>query len=130
MKLRKYYCLPVLLMILIACQNQGNRVRERREEDCKGSFRSNNFALTKPIETGKPPEIEINGTWYVTSGRYNAYRVHAKDLSRCLLREECVRKWTEWERDCAENRIRILESSLIPGIFSIRSRCDLHQPVC
>ncbi|MBM9499357.1 hypothetical protein JWG44_03740 [Leptospira sp. 201903071] len=117
-------------MILIACKSQGNRVREERNEDCKGSFRSNGFTLVKPVETGKPPAIQIDGEWYVTSGRYNAYRIHAKDLSRCLSKEQCLRKWTEWERNCAENRIRILESTILPGIFSGRSGCDLNQPVC
>lgn len=130
MKFRKFNYLPALLTILIACQSQGNRVRDQRNDECKGSFRSNNFALTKPIETGRPSAIEIKREWYVTSGRYNAYRVHAKDLSRCLLMEQCVRKWTEWERNCAEDRIRSLESSLLPGIFSVRGGCDLIRPVC
>ncbi|AOP32561.1 hypothetical protein A0128_00915 [Leptospira tipperaryensis] len=130
MKFKKFNCLPALIMILIACQSQGNRVREQRNDECKGSFRSNGFSLVKPVETGGTPAIQINDEWYVTSKRYNAYRLHAKDLSRCLYREQCVRKWTEWERDCAEDRIKILESSLLPGIFSIRSSCVINQPVC
>lgn len=130
MKSRKSIFLPVLLTILIACRSPANRVRDQRNEQCKGSFSSVNYTLTIPAEASSPPAIKINGEWFVSSGRYNAYRIHAKDLSRCLFKEECVRKWTEWERDCSELRVGVLESSLIPGIFSVRRSCELNQPVC
>ncbi|WP_080635529.1 hypothetical protein [Leptospira weilii] len=130
MKCKTLSFLPVLLMITIACQSPANRVREERNEACRGSFRSTNFSLAKPPETSRPVAKQIDGSWFVASSRYNAYRVHAKDLARCLEYEQCVRKWTEWERNCADDRIDILESSLLPGIFHIRRKCVLEKPVC
>ncbi|EKQ40247.1 putative lipoprotein [Leptospira interrogans str. 2003000735] len=130
MKFKMWSCLLLVLMTLTACQSQANRARSDRNEACRGSFRSTNFTLTKPPETSRPVAKQIEGDWYVTSSRYNAYRIHAKDLARCLEHEQCVRSWTEWERNCADDRIDILESSWIPGVFHIRRKCELTKPIC
>ena len=117
---KNYIFLTLALTMLFACQSPASQIRETRESACHSSFASVNHTLRIPPEVMRGP----------LTSRFNHLVTHAQDLSRCLACESCVRKWTEWERNCQNQRVAILEGSYFPGAFLPRAECSIPAPVC
>ena len=121
--------LMTLIIAHFACRSVPDRARAIRDTQCNVSFQT---GLVIP-DKARVPHSEIRALGplnYVPASRYNSLANHAGDVARCLKAEECLRRWTEWERECAQERVRILESSLLPGSLSRRRRCGVQKPAC
>lgn len=119
-RLMTFSYLILMLTIAFACRSQGSEIRHIRETACKSSFASAGYTLRIP------PEV-IRGE---LEARFDNLITHAQDLSRCLACESCVRSWTEWERNCQNQRVEILEGSYFPGAMMPRAKCSIPEPVC
>lgn len=115
--------LLLLIIILGDCRSQADRIRAQRNEVCDS---------IAPI----PPRIpwddvqQIKGRYYAPADAYNLWIDHAQGLAGCLVKIRCSELLAEWERDCAELRIDVLEASYWPGALYPRVSCPIPRPKC
>lgn len=109
----KLMYLSLLIMIVLGCQSQAQRLRAERNSLCSE-------AIT-PIPRFQKDADKLDKEWIQ----------HAKSVSRCTWAVRCSEKLAEWERDCAESRRDVLEQSAIPGsIFPRMTKCEIPRPQC
>lgn len=116
MKFRMLSSLLLATMIVLNCQSSENQIRETRDSYCS-DIQIPNAARVRPGQR-------------LQNSHYNALVDHCADLARCLRYEQCVRKITEWERDCQTERVRALEDQWLPGAFTPRFECGIPKPLC
>jgi len=118
--------------MICGCLSFPQEVRAKREAACQGSFNSTAGTLIIPPEAvvSRSEIRTIEHSNFIPAFRYNSLTTHAADLSRCLAAEQCLRKWTEWERDCAQERIRRMRHSPLPPALQLFQSCQLTKPAC
>ncbi|MBE7439110.1 MAG: hypothetical protein HS115_11685 [Spirochaetales bacterium] len=118
--------------MISGCLSLPQEARVRRDNVCQGSFKSTAGTLIIPPEAVVAPrELRtIEHSHFVPAFRYNHLVTHAADLSRCLQAEQCLRKWTEWERDCRAEQIRQLRHSPLPAALQLFQSCKITKPAC
>lgn len=109
-------CLLIMSTIALNCQSRENKIREHRNNVC--------------ADLAIPDAARVKTGQRLNSQHYNALVDHCKDLARCLEAEQCVRKVTEWERNCETERVRELQDSWLPGNLNPRFRCSIPKPLC
>jgi hypothetical protein len=116
MKFRMLSSLLLATMIVLNCQSSENQIRETRDSVCS--------------DIQIPDAARVRPGQRLENSHYNALVDHCADLARCLRYEQCVRKITEWERDCQTERVRALEDQWLPGAFTPRFKCGIPKPLC
>lgn len=122
-KLLTLLFLASLITTLGNCRSTADRIRAERNAECS--------AVT-PL----PPRLDLDTLQFTNKGvyapakSYNEWVDHAASLADCLTRMRCSERLSEWERDCAEFRVTMLEESWFPGALYPRLSCPISRPIC
>lgn len=122
-KLLSLICLLALTTTAANCKSAADRTRAERNALCSNI-------------TPLPPRLDLDsvqivkGQVYAPARSYNEWVDHSASLADCLIRVRCSERLAEWERDCAEFRVVMLEESWFPGALYPRFPCPISRPIC